>query len=100
LATVLLIGSIGVATASDDFVFRPRAVSEFAELPEGVGFPEGITANATNGDIIVGTLGFGGNNKLLRYDRDGTLIAAKDFGATPLLGILFNPAIKKSTSPI
>lgn len=91
LIVLLLTGFIDVATASDDFVFRPRAVQEFAELPAGVRLPEGITANPANGDIFVSTFDFGGNNKLLRYDRHGKLVAAKDFGATPLLGLEFNP---------
>jgi DNA-binding beta-propeller fold protein YncE len=65
---------------------------EFAKLPDGVRYPEGITANPANGDIIVGTFDFGPNaNALLRYDRDGHLIAQHDFGGTPLLGLGFGP---------
>lgn len=95
LAVILLTGFIGVATAGDDFVVRPRAAREFAELPAGARFPEGITANSANGDIFVGTFDSGGNNKLLRYDRTGALVATRDFGASPLLGIEFNPADQK-----
>lgn len=62
---------------------------KFTELPAGVMFPEGITANA-QGEIIVGTFSFAGNNKLLRYDRRGKLLAMKDFGNRLLLGLAYN----------
>jgi len=62
----------------------------FATLPDGVRFPEGITANPATGDIFVGTFDFGPNsNKLLRIDRNGHVSATKDFGGTPLLGLEF-----------
>ena len=68
-----------------------RDVNTFAVLPDGVRFPEGITANPANGDIYVGTFDFGPNhNKLLRYDRHGRLLAQLDFGGTPLLGLGFD----------
>jgi DNA-binding beta-propeller fold protein YncE len=67
------------------------AVEEFAVLPDGVRFPEGITANPANGDIFVGTFDSGPNaNKLLRFSRGGRLLAQKDFGGTPLLGLGFD----------
>jgi hypothetical protein len=67
---------------------------EFATLPDGVRFPEGITANPATGDIFVGTFDAreppaARNNKLLRYSRSGRLLAQKDFGPTPLLGLGF-----------
>jgi DNA-binding beta-propeller fold protein YncE len=67
---------------------------EFATLPDGVRFPEGITANPVTGDIFVGTFDARDppgvrNNKLLRYSRSGRLLAQKDFGPTPLLGLGF-----------
>jgi DNA-binding beta-propeller fold protein YncE len=67
---------------------------EFAVLPEGVRQPEGITANPATGDIYVGTFDAREpatvrNNKLLRYSRNGKLLAQKDFGPTPLLGLGF-----------
>ena len=62
----------------------------FATLPDGVRFPEGITANPATGDIFVSTFDFGPNaNKLLRYSKNGQLTAQRDFGATPLLGLAF-----------
>jgi DNA-binding beta-propeller fold protein YncE len=65
-------------------------VHAFAYLPDGVRYPEGITADPATGNIYVGTFDFGPNaNKLLRYSKDGVLIATKDFGATPLLGLGF-----------
>jgi sugar lactone lactonase YvrE len=65
---------------------------EFATLPSGVRYPEGITANPGNGDIYVATFDFGPNaNKLLRYSRHGQLRGKRDFGGTPLLGLAFGP---------
>lgn len=65
-------------------------VQTFATLPDGVRFPEGITANSATGDIFVATFDFGPNaNTLLRYDRHGRLVAQRDFGAAPLLGLAF-----------
>jgi sugar lactone lactonase YvrE len=63
----------------------------FTTLPDGVRFPEGITANPATGDIFVGTFDFGptNTNKLVRIDRNGHVSATKDFGGTPLLGLDF-----------
>jgi len=68
------------------------AAEEFAQLPDGVRFPEGIAANPDTGEIFVATFDFGGNNKLLRFKKNGKLVAQKDFGSTPLLGLAFNLA--------
>jgi hypothetical protein len=66
-------------------------VETFATLPDGVRFPEGITANPSNGNIYVGTFDFGPNaNKLVRISANGNVIAQKDFGAQPLLGLGFS----------
>ncbi len=73
----------------DRVIVRQFAAVLFAKLPREVHFPEGIAANPHNGDIFVGTFDFGGNNKVLRFDRQGRLKAALDFG-TPLLGLAFN----------
>lgn len=74
----------------DNVVVRPYAAVEFAKLPSYARFPEGITANPYNGDIVVGTFDFGPNsNKLLRFNRHGHLVAEKDFGGAPLLGLAF-----------
>jgi len=83
----------GAALAADDFVVHRNAAERFATLPSGVRFPEGITANAANGDIFVGTFDAPPNNrpnKLLRFDRNGRLEASRDFGNTPLLGLEFD----------
>jgi hypothetical protein len=80
----------GHARAGDGVIVKPNAAHMFAALPDGVAFPEGITANPRNGDIIVSTFNFGGNNKLLRFSKTGRLLAQKDVGATPLLGLAFN----------
>ena len=60
---------------------------EFAKLPDGLRYPEGITANPANGDIIVATFDFTQPNALVRYDRDGRLLAQKSMGGTPMLGL-------------
>lgn len=67
------------------------AAKEFIKLPEGVRFPEGLTVNPHTGEIYAGTFDFAGNNKLLRYSGNGKLLALRDFGATPLLGLAYNP---------
>lgn len=92
-AVVLLSGILltGEATAFQDIIVRRDAAETFIKLPTGVRFPEGITANPWNGKLYVGTFDGAGNNKLLRFDRDGDLLATKDFGATPLLGLEFSP---------
>lgn len=76
-------------------LFIDRDVDTFAVLAEGVRFPEGITANPANGDIYVGTFDGGHQNKLLRYNRHGRLIASRDFGTNPLLGLEFDHINKK-----
>ncbi len=62
----------------------------WTSLPAGVRYPEGIAANPANGDIFVGTFDFGPNaNKLVRIGHNGKVIAQKDFGGQPLLGLGF-----------
>ena len=65
-------------------------VELFATLPDGVRFPEGITANPANGDVFVATFDTGAPNWLLRFDRQGRLVGSRNFGATPLLGLEFH----------
>jgi DNA-binding beta-propeller fold protein YncE len=92
IAFVMLCGQTGLA----DDQGRRDAVQRFATLPDGVRFPEGITANPATREIYVGTFDFGPNpNKLLRFDHNGRLIAQRDFGATPLLGLAFHAATGK-----
>ena len=76
-------------------LFIDRDVDTFAVLPEGVKFPEGITANPRSGDIYVGTFEGGAQNKLLRFDRRGRLEATRNFGITPLLGLEFDRIHRK-----
>ena len=67
------------------------AADIFTNLPDGVRFPEGITANPATGDIFVGTFDATStpHNWLLRIDRHGNTTAMKDFGGMPLLGLAF-----------
>ncbi len=91
----------GIVRADDESHGNRNAAQKFATLPDGVRFPEGITANPANGDIFVGTFDAPSptnpnpNNKLLRFDRHGKLEASRDFGRTPLLGLEFDRANKK-----
>lgn len=83
----------GAAWADDESYGRRDAVERFVTLPDGVRFPEGITANPYTHDIYVGTFDSPPNNrpnKLLLYDRHGHLVASRDFGNTPLLGLEFD----------
>jgi sugar lactone lactonase YvrE len=98
--TIPLFASIGISVGSavaDDQVVIQRHVDTFAVLPDGVRFPEGITANPSNGDIYVATFDAppGNTNKLLRYDSHGRLIKSLSFGSTPLLGLEFDRAHNK-----
>ena len=86
VAVVFLTGT----TRADDPHSGRHAAQKFATLPDGVRFPEGITANPATGEIIVATFDFGPNsNRMLRYSRNGHLLAQRNFGATPLLGLAF-----------
>src|SRR5712691_10802995 len=91
--TIPLFVSLGTAAGpalAQGRLFIDRDVDTFAVLPDGVRFPEGITANPANGDIYVATFDGGNQNRLLRYNRHGTLVASRDFGITPLLGLEFD----------
>lgn len=86
----------GGAAAQNGPVAVPNAAQKFATLPDGARFPEGIAANPATGEIFVGTFDFGPNaNKLLRFAHNGRLLAQRDFGATPLLGLAFHAASGK-----
>ncbi|MEX2163198.1 MAG: SMP-30/gluconolactonase/LRE family protein [Sulfuricaulis sp.] len=88
----------GAATADPDLIVKRNAAVNFATLPLDTRFPEGITANPANGDIYVATFDAPSptnpnpNNKLLRFNRQGHLVAARDFGTDPLLGLAFDSA--------
>jgi DNA-binding beta-propeller fold protein YncE len=91
LIVSLVLVSFGGAWAGDEIIVKPDAAKRFAVLPDGVRFPEGITANPKTEEIYVGTFDFGPNpNKLLRFNKNGQLAAQRDFGGTPLLGLRFN----------
>src|SRR5688572_4261509 len=87
----------GTARADDELTVRRDAAQKFATLPDGVRFPEGITANPANGDIFVSTFDAvpppnNRPNQLLRFGHNGRLVAQRDFGAAPLLGLAFDRA--------
>jgi len=90
LIIFLLLAAGGNVFAGNDILVKKNAAVKFASLPAGVVFPEGIAANPYSGDIYVGTFDFGGNNKLLRFGKNGKLQAQKDFAGEPLLGLAYN----------
>jgi sugar lactone lactonase YvrE len=102
LATVLAAGGAALciaaampaAGADRDMVLHRHAVQTFATLPDGVRFPEGIAADPAGGDLYVGTLDTSGtpSNRLLKLSRNGRVVAQRDFGGTPLLGLAFDAA--------
>lgn len=82
----------GIQAAQPDVVYAQ--VQPFADLPDGVRHPEGLAVNPENGEVYVGTFDARSpaalrNNQLLRYSRDGQLLAQRSFGPTPLTGIEF-----------
>jgi DNA-binding beta-propeller fold protein YncE len=82
--------------AGEEIIVKRDAAERFATLPNDARFPEGITANPKTEEIYVSTFDFGPNsNKLLRFNKYGQLVAQRDFGVTPLLGLQFNPWDKK-----
>jgi DNA-binding beta-propeller fold protein YncE len=90
-AAWLVVGLADVALAHDtDRVIDRDGVKHFATLPSGVRFPEGITADPDSGEVYVGTFDFTSPNKLLRFGRHGQLLAQRDFGGAPLLGLEFD----------
>jgi DNA-binding beta-propeller fold protein YncE len=96
LIVSLVVVSFSRVGAGDEIIVKPDAARQFAVLPDGVRFPEGIAANPKTEEIYVATFDFGPNsNKLLRFNKDGQLFAQRDFGGTPLLGLRFNPWDKK-----
>lgn len=68
-------------------------VQPFAVLPADVRHPEGLAVDPQSGEVYVGTFdarlpAAQRNNQVLRLSADGTLLARKSFGATPLTGLL------------
>ena len=87
----LVIASHSETRAREEIIVKRDAAERFVTLPEGVRFPEGITANPKTEEIYVATFDFGPNpNKLLRFTKYGQLVAQRDFGGTPLLGLQFH----------
>ncbi|KWT68550.1 hypothetical protein APY03_7057 [Variovorax sp. WDL1] len=87
----MLLGFAGVAQAAGQGPIR-ISVEPFISLPDNVRHPEGLTSNPANQEIYVATFDArmpeaARNNQLLRYSREGRLLAQKSFGATPLTGI-------------
>ncbi len=92
LGLFILMGiQTGAVRADNDSDADRNAVQRFVTLPDGVRFPEGITVNPGTREIYVATFDFGPNpNRLLRYSHNGNLLAQRNFGATPLLGLAFS----------
>src|SRR5512141_2199944 len=90
--SIVLSASAVVAWGDRGLVVDRFAAKEFARLPDGVRFPEGVAASPDTGESFVATFDFGGDNKLLRFQANGKLVGQKDFGGTPLLGLAFNLA--------
>ena len=61
IVSVVLVSFSG-AWAGDEIIVKPHAARRFAVLPDGVRFPEGITANPKTEEIYVGTFDFGPNS--------------------------------------
>ena len=96
LVSLVIASHSEARAASEEIIVKPKAAERFATLPDGVRFPEGITANPKTEEIYVATFDFGPNsNKLLRFNKQGQLVAERDFGGTPLLGLRFNSWDKK-----
>lgn len=93
--SLLLIGGLAWAGDEDGSSNAGGVVRNFVTLPGDVRFPEGIAANPANGDIYVGTFDGGSPNELLRYSRNGELLARRDFGPAPLLGLEFDRVHRK-----
>lgn len=98
LATLVAAGLLSTAGCgdTDGGAGARRDAERFVTLPDGARLPEGIAVNPANGDVYVATFDVPSavnpkpENQLLRFDRDGALIASKSFGRTPLLGLAFD----------
>ncbi|HYU05655.1 MAG TPA: hypothetical protein VEM77_00545, partial [Thermoplasmata archaeon] len=91
-----MVAGASICQADERGVPEWTGLEQFAVLPDGVRYPEGITANPATDEIYVSTFDFGPNpNKLLRFGKNGHLVAQRDFGVTPLLGLEFDAAHNK-----
>ncbi len=97
LAAGAMVTGASLCRADERGVPEWAGVEQFAVLPDGVRYPEGITANPATGEIYVGTFDFIGPNpnKLVRFGKNGHVAAQRDFGVTPLLGLEFDAAHNK-----
>jgi sugar lactone lactonase YvrE len=86
-------GLMNDAVADSGIVIKPNGAKKFAVMPAG--FPEGLTINTSNGEVIVGTFDVtGGDNKLVRLSKTGNVVDELLL-ATPVLGLAYNPADDK-----
>lgn len=101
ILTGLVLSVLASTAFAENHVFvKPFAAKSFVELPEELRYPEGLSHNPSNGDFYVSTFNVPNAeynpspvNSLLRYSRDGELLARSDFsGPTPMVGIRYNPA--------
>lgn len=94
LAVGLVVLAFGERGRAAEQRLQTIAVAPFAQLPDGVRQPEGLTVNTQAREVIVGTFDAREpeaqrNNQLLRYDAKGHLLARRSFGATPLTGLAY-----------
>ncbi len=91
LAAMLLLAPIFTTAAVGDsgVIVKPNGAKKFAVMPGGAPFPEGITINPSNGDVIVGT--FGAPVSLVRFSSEGDPLASITIPNAILLGIAYNP---------
>ena len=91
LAAMVLLAPIftTAAVADSGVIVKPNGAKKFDVMPGGAPFPEGITINPSNGDVIVGT--FGAPVSLVRFSSEGDLIASATIPNAILLGIAYNP---------
>jgi sugar lactone lactonase YvrE len=90
LAAGTMMGAAWAAHAGKTDAVQWIETETFATLPDGVRYPEGLTADPATGAIYAATFDQGAPNKLMRFDRNGKLQATKDFGSQILLGLGFN----------
>ena len=89
-----LAGWFACMTAASATEMERLPVTPFAVLPADVRHPESLAVDPASGEIYVGTFdarepATARNNRLLRFDADGRLLAQRSFGATPLTGVGF-----------
>src|SRR6266508_3660560 len=91
-----MVAGASICQADERGVPEWTGLEQFAVLPDGVRYPEGITANPATDEIYVSTFDFGPKpNKLVRFGKNGHLVAHRSFGGTPLLGLEFDAAHNK-----